>query len=468
MDFVTDGVTPIFICYGTCFTKQVPFYLINALKEVLKTTLFYCIINNDMKFKIHFLISRASPGQTLIEVMIALFIGAILITAASFTIVSMLQTGVTVDYQQIATNAQAGLMNKVKSFAEAGWRNIYDLEKGPENHYYFITEDDSFVAIKGKDGFIEHDFQGGLIGHWKFDEAEEDTAYDSSGFSNHGTLKNSPIRATSTCKIWGCLKFDGSNDYVELPASNDILGVPSGTVIESLTYSFWIKGRADYRRVITLFNPDDGSAFAVRIATDGSVTAFGHNPTVYKDGELIGERKVQDDTWTHIVVTFVAENGGTEIGSRVGEIGRWRGNTQYWHGKIDDVRIYNRALSSEEIKWIYESLKAKKYFYVENVCRKTEGNYSKVVSCEEPGSKEDPSTQKITTVAEWRVRGPLTRSEKTDYVTRWRNEAFWQSDWLGGPTLSDGEGVLEPDNRFVTSTRIDFGTSGSIKLDFVK
>jgi len=51
--------------------------------------------------------------------------------------------------------------------------------------------------------------------------------------------------------------------------------------------------------------------------------------------------------------------GFTSISTRVPLMGvaSWGGTTFYFHGLIDEVRIYNRALSDEEIKALYEVTK---------------------------------------------------------------------------------------------------------------
>ena len=78
------------------------------------------------------------------------------------------------------------------------------------------------------------------------------------------------------------------------------------------------------------------------------------------------------------------------------------------------------------------------YFYVDDVSRDSAGN---VVAS---GGTNDPLTMRITAVTEWLAGGDLRSSEVRDYVTRWRNTVFQQSDWSGaqeeGPLTDPGDG----------------------------
>jgi len=58
----------------------------------------------------------------------------------------------------------------------------------------------------------------GLVGWWKLDDGQGDVANDSSGFSNHGALKNGPLWVSG--RIGGALHFantDETNIYVDIP-----------------------------------------------------------------------------------------------------------------------------------------------------------------------------------------------------------------------------------------------------------
>ncbi len=93
-----------------------------------------------------------------------------------------------------------------------------------------------------------------------------------------------------------------------------------------------------------------------------------------------------------------------------------------------------------------------RYFYVDNVGRDASGN---ILSS---GGTDDPSTQKVTVVYSW-ANG--SSNNIVLYLTRFRNNAFGQTDWSGGPG-QDGPATTT-NNHFSTSSQIDYATTtGSI------
>ena len=87
---------------------------------------------------------------------------------------------------------------------------------------------------------------------------------------------------------------------------------------------------------------------------DGTIDEVGINYTlnewthmamVLVDGVLYGYKD-------GVLFDSVATNG-LQLGNSIVQIGSWTGNQQYFNGKIDEVRIYNRALSAEEIQRLY-------------------------------------------------------------------------------------------------------------------
>jgi prepilin-type N-terminal cleavage/methylation domain-containing protein len=98
-------------------------------------------------------------------------------------------------------------------------------------------------------------------------------------------------------------------------------------------------------------------------------------------------------------------------------------------------------------------------FSVENVKRDALDN---IVT---EGGNDDPSTQKIIAAAQWTVGTTTPKFQVVDYLIRWQNRVFNQTDWSGG---SGQEGPLtDPNNKFASSTsNIDFvSTPGVIKLN---
>ena len=201
----------------------------------------------------------------------------------------------------------------------------------------------------------------GLIAWWKFDETEGGIAYDSSGNGNDGNLTNAPT--WSKGKIGGALSFDGTDDMVRTNLS--------GSYNEDFTWSAWIKTTDTQGGVLGV----SGDTWQVGGA---SFYIYQGSPKVdvHSVGAKLGNLNLSSNTWTHYLLT-VEDSGGTadpvrifvngliEINSTLDwfkyngqnynlRIAHVPNHGEYYEGLIDDVRIYNRALSAFEVKSLYE------------------------------------------------------------------------------------------------------------------
>ncbi|MCX6792674.1 MAG: prepilin-type N-terminal cleavage/methylation domain-containing protein [Candidatus Falkowbacteria bacterium] len=204
----------------------------------------------------------------------------------------------------------------------------------------------------------------GLVGWWKFDEGSGTTASDSSGNNNIGTLVSSPSWQTSAdCKNGGCIKFNGSGDYVNIPYNTN-LDTPSGTTI-----SFWAK------YVLAAGNHEiirRSSVFFIRAIEGGGTYTI---PYVYADFPRgYTGCAFTDNVWFHFVQIYDPINdpelksykNGVLAGADPWLTGAMPsvatpitigGDNSGWSLSVDDVRIYNRALSAAEVLALYNSIK---------------------------------------------------------------------------------------------------------------
>ncbi|MCP4622793.1 MAG: LamG domain-containing protein, partial [bacterium] len=183
---------------------------------------------------------------------------------------------------------------------------------------------------------------------------------DSAGGDDNGTLVNGTVW-NANGNINGALAFDGDNDYVDV--DDGTFGIDS---TQALTVSCWIKKDAsmsdDYFAIL------EGPYFAIRTKPDLQiktvVATTGNSDWVDHDTVLA------NDTWHHLALSFSDNesityiNGSVVLGTeRTGDLQllsttksnvRIGGDsishcTDSIYGLIDDVRIYNRALSAAEI-----------------------------------------------------------------------------------------------------------------------
>lgn len=197
----------------------------------------------------------------------------------------------------------------------------------------------------------------GLVAWWKFDEASGTTAYDSAGNGNTGTLINNP--AWDSGKSGSALRFSGVNNYV-----NTNLDVQPNAM-PSTTWAAWVyPTRVNFHeRQFILSDNGGGYARSVFVAADqvrwGIFTG---------EDEAWRPAPVDVNQWQHIAVVYTPTNvefykngiryswGHRPKGqaSRFNlQIGRDPGFGGFYQGLIDDVRIYSRALSPDEVSAIY-------------------------------------------------------------------------------------------------------------------
>ncbi len=216
----------------------------------------------------------------------------------------------------------------------------------------------------------------GLVGYWTFDAADvaKNTAYDRSGQNNTGTLTNGPIRAAG--KLGQALQFDGSNDYVNV-ADHTSLQLPLGNKI---TMSAWFKANIRSGLQGWIVNKRNGGAtdlYGIRVdggANTDSITLFIRGTDSSGINGTGIASNVSKNTWHHIVVTYDTSSGreytyvdgvqthttASAPGTDIATTGALTISAQtpgisneYLSAIVDDVRIYNRALSPDEIKRLY-------------------------------------------------------------------------------------------------------------------
>jgi len=203
------------------------------------------------------------------------------------------------------------------------------------------------------------------VGVWNFDEGTGDTVYDISGYGNDGTLVGDTHFIDSDIE-GHALSFDGTGDYVDCGNGE------SFNITSAITVLYW---EYDISPVHTSGRVGKKSIFD--ISRRGVSDIYTH---VYVDSAyqgLYGTDKLTPGAWHHVVMTYdsltrelaVFINGIKELSKILTglseytlnasvynlEIGRmgYQGTIDYFHGLIDDVRIYSEALSAAEIQKHY-------------------------------------------------------------------------------------------------------------------
>ncbi|MEN6578319.1 MAG: LamG-like jellyroll fold domain-containing protein [Phycisphaerales bacterium] len=207
----------------------------------------------------------------------------------------------------------------------------------------------------------------GLAGWWKLDETSGTTASDASGNGNDGTLQGNGQWVEGT--LDGAWQGDGDGDYIRIPHSDSL------NLSDAVTVALWLYGGIAPDQVLCKGTGGDAwvSSYSIRVDDDSS-----HARQINWRGRvgsatngLNSATALPTAEWVHVAVTFDvaasdnnqkiyingvldAENRSTNalstntndllLGADAYDTTRW-----HWQGKLDDVRIYNRALTAGEI-----------------------------------------------------------------------------------------------------------------------
>ena len=208
---------------------------------------------------------------------------------------------------------------------------------------------------------------GWLIAWWKLDDGSGNTAADSSGNNRNGTLTGDVSWVDGI--TGGALAFDGDGDYVDMGKN------PGFDITNQITVSAWIKISAFDKDWQTIVAKGDRSWRLQRNWGENTLE-FGCSGLVVPGtdwGQIFGKTNVNDGHWHHVAGVYDQEkiylyiDGSMDASAtasgmiRVNDEPVYIGeNSQmtnrFWNGMIDDVRIYNYALSAEEISAITQSV----------------------------------------------------------------------------------------------------------------
>jgi len=207
-----------------------------------------------------------------------------------------------------------------------------------------------------------------LIGWWKLDETSGRDVEDTSGNENIGKiLSGMPRWQSSGGKIGGAMLFDGKGDYVHLANESnfDFAG--------EVTVEAWIKVNQFDKEWQAIVTKGDSAwrlqRHEVTAAIEFACTGL-QIPSGSQYGGLYGNKAVNDGKWHHVAGVYDGEkmyiyvDGIVDVSQPasgaiatndhpvfIGENAEMTG--RFWNGLIDDVRVYNYALSEGQITALY-------------------------------------------------------------------------------------------------------------------
>ncbi len=207
-----------------------------------------------------------------------------------------------------------------------------------------------------------------LVGWWKFDETSGDNAADSSKQDHKGVLegKLSFDQHSAAGRIGKAISLDGQQQCIRIAGFKGITGAKPRTI------AAWVKTNTPGGEIISWGENDFGKMFVFGFVR-------GRVGLVPRGGYLYMKNGVHDDAWHHVAV-IVEEasppnlhdhvklylDGEAAVIDDIGLLDLWPIETgekqdviigRRFKGQLDDLRMYDTALSADQIKGIFKQAK---------------------------------------------------------------------------------------------------------------
>jgi len=250
--------------------------------------------------------------------------------------------------------ARGGAYNCVGDFLHVSFRG----RNAPTESYNVL----GFRLARTSKALKPRDISSGLVAYYPFNG----NANDTSGNGFGGTVVGAALANDRFGNSNRCFEFNGSDNYIETSAQ-----FPSGNTPKS--FSFWFNPSMLKRGWMLSGGLDyDGQAFGAFFeSANGSLVFHGNGG----NADLALGNLTLTDKWSHIAVTYDGLNlrgyinglltaqrevalqtslSNIKIGCRQNPLGEALGDA-FFKGKLDDVRIYNRALTAKDVAALYDS-----------------------------------------------------------------------------------------------------------------
>ena len=208
----------------------------------------------------------------------------------------------------------------------------------------------TLLCAVAREGFAD------LIGYWPLDEGGGSQVTDTTGNGHDGSITDATWVSPGWDGRGACLQFDGVDDVVVVPHADD-LRFDNGS---AYTVAAWVDMtvRPGHWSGIVTKGRDTGSWYGIWV-DPGNQWVFGH------DGDNQLGSAVEADVWIHVAMVYDsglkriyldgkldAETSASMTGDNTGDLwfGAAKGVTEFAPARIDDIRIYDHALSAADVK----------------------------------------------------------------------------------------------------------------------
>ncbi len=201
----------------------------------------------------------------------------------------------------------------------------------------------------------------GLIGYFNF----SGNARDLSGSDNHGQIKRVwPDQDVFTGEGRGSFRFGGKKNNIKIPVDINPVVMPEMTFTAWVKTSYFPRGN---QNIMTIFSQDDGG-FDRALKIRWNSTAKEMEMFAYTGKEETKHLVIDRASWTFVAVVYDQNKQNVTIyanekklsakaeiihGNDYFLIGACPRSKHYFRGSIDEVRLYNRALTEPEINTLF-------------------------------------------------------------------------------------------------------------------
>jgi hypothetical protein len=280
-----------------------------------------------------------------------------------------------------ASTASSARFTSTSYIIDASVNNSFGGQSSSTNYKAVTSAGESIIgdgsggSYKMGAGYVsqlDHGMQltvqpGGLVAYYPFDEGTGSRLNDSTANSNTGTAIGSPLWTPG--KLGGAMQFDGTTQSVKVAQS-------SALNIETMSLEAWVKttqvpGTSDVT-VVEKWGASGAYPYSLRLLSTGKVqfAAFDGTSYVY----ITSGTTANDGAWHHFVgvrqvggqmmlykdgvlsaqTSDFATAGTTTNGSGL-VIGARSDGTHGFVGSVDELKIYNRPLTANEVKAEYDA-----------------------------------------------------------------------------------------------------------------
>lgn len=242
---------------------------------------------------------------------------------------------------------------------------IGKYEDNNESHYFDGSIDEVKIYNKALTlEEIKNEYQG-LVAYYPFNG----NANDESGNGNHGTVNGATLATDRFGNSDSAYEFDGSTNYISI-TNNPTINIKTAA---SSTISFWLKHATqnNAKYMISKYKGSFGEpSYAIGTGSNGDSYSW-HEFTASNGIQSRGNIDLNDNQWHHITNVFKSGesvslyvDGVLDVQhatAHTGSISNLRDLTigcgsniaQHYNGDIDDIKIYNKALTLQEIQNLY-------------------------------------------------------------------------------------------------------------------